>query len=192
MTTANQAVKRIILSASVVLGALTGYVQGGTLASFTDVATSNSNGFATGKVMLLRDGSGQTVVPAAFSLTDFIPGETRTTSAIAVTNEFGTVDLCYTITVDVTANTQSLASKLNFSIIANSINVYGPAALSAVTGTPLTFTSSDAGCAAGSRRVTAGGADSQVVFQLELPANADTSYQTGSTTVTLVFNAQNV
>lgn len=74
--------RRVLLSALVAVGALAGFVQGATLAVFTDPATSNANLFATGSVDIST--TPQTVLFSS-PQSNMIPGD-KVTAPLTVTN----------------------------------------------------------------------------------------------------------
>src|SRR4051794_34976353 len=86
---------RLLLGGVVLLGALTGLVDGGTVASYQSTGSSVSNVFAAGTVDVANSPTS-----ALLALTDMVPGETIT-APLAVTNS-GTLQLRYALASSVT------------------------------------------------------------------------------------------
>jgi len=81
--------KKIILSLSII-GAVTAIIVGGSVAYFSDTATSTSNSFHSGTLDLkLSDASGSTYsdsITGTFDVSDMAPGVTETTGTVRLKN----------------------------------------------------------------------------------------------------------
>lgn len=109
--------RRLILSAMVVLGALSGFLERGTLAYLNDAGTSTGNAFTTGTVDLTNN---QTTAVITFST--MIPGDQVTAPAtpLTVTNSPGgtgeALAFRYSVTSKVATGSNDLAKRLDLLI----------------------------------------------------------------------------
>lgn len=177
--------QRLLLTLALMLGAVSGFVRGGTFASFTDTASSASNQFSTGVVNIT------TPTTAQFSFSNIVPGE-KVTRAITVTND-GTLDLTYSVSSTLDSDPNGLGANVLKLAIKSGLSsaecttpnfdswtpLYGPDAL--LAGSNL-FTG---------RALTSSSPVEVLCFQIKLLATADpTTYQGKSTTVTFTFSGQ--
>ena len=178
---------RLILTCSLTLGALSGWVQSGTLAYFTSTATTTANQFSSGTIDISVPSS------AFITLTNMVPGD-RVTAQLTVTNG-GTLSLPYSISSSATnADTKNLRGQLTLTIKSDvddcsnaGFSSTGAAvyASGALLGTPLV-----ASGATPSGGLTSGGAD-VLCFQIALPLASGTGYAGAATNATFTFDARN-
>lgn len=189
---------RLILGAAVLLGALTGLVDNGTVAYFKSSATSTANAFSAGSVDIANSPSS-----ALLTVSGMVPGE-KIYAALTVTNS-GSLPLRYALASTVTnSDSKGLGAQLALSIAASASAsctstswdggtagtvVYGAAlplgtlgASRDLIGTPTAFPNSG-------RTLNAGTSES-LCFQVSLPSATSNAFQGASTTATFSFSAQ--
>lgn len=168
--------RRIIFTAALALGSLSGFIQGATVAYFTDSATSTANQFTTGTVQL-----GGVPTSAFITFSNLIPGDT-VTSSITVQKPSSSLPFTYSVSSAIPSQTNVLGDKLTLQIN-----------LSSCAGTTLYGSSGSAPLAATSLipgRSLVAGADNEVLcFKITLPSDAGSSYAGGTATASFTFSA---
>src|SRR5438067_10264598 len=101
--------RKLLLTGLLLIGALSGFVKGGTYAMYTATATSSANTFTSGTVTL---GAGLTV-PNSLTMTNLVPGD-ACDAQLNVTDS-GTLPLYYALSTS-TSGSASLASALQLTI----------------------------------------------------------------------------
>lgn len=142
---------RGLLALAAVFGVLSAQAGRGTLAYFTDTATSTGNIFTTGTVDLrLTDAAGDTNAENATASVSFLsnmkPGSTAT-APIQVINQVGTAGVPasealparYSVTSKVAAGSNDLAKRLDLFIGTRGINSSGTCNSTAVFGNPVDY-----------------------------------------------------
>jgi len=179
-------VRRLLLTGVLVVGALSGFVQGGTIAYFTSSATSAGNQFTAGTVNLAAGvATGDTL-----TVSNLVPGDSF--SARLTIHNGGNLDLRYAMTTSTTGSS-ALASALQLTIRTKTTNpcssldgavLYGPGNLNvAGIGNPAQ------GPQAGDRTLAAGTSE-DLCFAVSLPGSAPTSLQGTSTSATFTFASE--
>jgi predicted ribosomally synthesized peptide with SipW-like signal peptide len=179
--------RRAILAGMLILGALSGYVQGPTAAFFSDVATSTANTFSAGTIDITHNG-GSTLL----TLSAMKPGD-KVTAALQITNS-GTLALNYTIASTVSdADGLGLGGQLKLVVKAGGTCTEGAFESD---GTPLygTFaTPQPLGNVSGALTIIAGrslaSGSETLCFQGSLPSAAANSLQGATTTASLAISA---
>jgi spore coat-associated protein N len=187
---------RLLLGGVVLLGALTGLVDGGTVASFQSTGSSAPNAFAAGTVDVANSPAS-----ALMSLTNMMPGETIT-APLTVTNS-GSLQLRYALASTVTNSDgkgigaqltltakSGVASCTNSGFSASGTVLYGAAPLGelgsslSLIGTPNAFPNGG--------RTLSPAAGETLCLQVTLPAATGPGFQGATTTATFTFSAQQV
>ncbi|MBI4213538.1 MAG: hypothetical protein HY534_04445 [Chloroflexi bacterium] len=187
---------RAVLTGVLVLGALSGFIERGTFAYFTDSATSATNTFAAGTIDLENTPSS-----ALITFSNMIPGD-KVTTQLTISNE-GTLDMRYAVS-DTVTNTDSkgLGAQLTLTIkvdaTCDSDNfdsggtvVYGPDSPLGTLGSSRNIIGTPGSTPNGGRTVTSGGAD-VLCLQVKLPSSTGTSYAGASTTATFSISAESL
>jgi len=177
--------RHLLLTGILVVGVLSGFVEGRTAAYVTSSAYSTGNSFAAGSVTLAAGiANGDTL-----SVSDLVPGDSFV-AALDLQNE-GTLDLSYSMSTDVVAGA-ALANALSLTVRTRTAKpcseldgevLYGPGALSAGA-----FGQPGPSPQPGDRALAPGAAET-LCFQVELPADTNASLQGNRATVTFTFAA---
>jgi predicted ribosomally synthesized peptide with SipW-like signal peptide len=186
---------RLFLSGVVLLGALTGLIGDGTLASFRSTASASANSFTAGTVDIAH-------LPASALLTVsmMVPGETLT-APLSVTNS-GSLSLRYALSSTVTnPDGKGLGGHLTLTIKrsvtsctpaefgATGTVVYGPDSPLGTLGSSHNMIGTPGAFPNGGRLLNSGAHES-LCFQVKLAPTTATSYQGATTTATFDFAAQ--
>jgi len=178
--------RRILLTALLLIGALSGFVKGGTYAMYTSKPTSANNTFTSGTVTL----SAGLAPTNTLTMTNLVPGDSFVAQLDVKNN--GTLPLYYALTTGTTGSA-SLASALQLTIRTKTANpcasvdgtvLSGPGALSSgALGNVLQ------GFHAGDRSVAPAGTDS-LCFAVAFPAGSASSLAGTTTIATFTFSGQ--
>lgn len=177
--------RRLLLTGMLLVGALGGFVQGGTVAYLTGQAGSAGNRFVAGTVTLVAGIAGGDTL----SVSDLVPGD-RFVAGLELQNE-GTLELSYSMRTDVVAG-DALANALSLTIRTKTANpcssldgevLYGPDTVGGGA-----FGQSGPSPQHGNRALAAGAGET-LCFDVQLPPDADPSLQGTSATVTFTFAA---
>ena len=176
--------RRLLLTGVLLVGTLSGLVQGGTVATFTSSAASGSNQFTAGTLTL-----GVGLAAGTLTVSNLVPGE-QFTARLTVQNA-GSLDLRYAMTTSPPAGASALADTLELTVRTSTdqcstftSTLYGPAPLGgAAFGDPAR------GQQAGDRTL-ASGASEDLCFTVALPPDADAALQGASVTATFTFSAE--
>lgn len=188
---------RFLLATLLLLGALTGLVEGGTVAYFRSAATSSGSAFTAGVIDIANSPTS-----ALMTFNDLVPGE-AVTAPLTVSNS-GTLSLRYALTSSVTnTDAKGLGAQLDLTVkvgvntcttagfASSGSVVYGPdGALGAIgstlniIGTPSTYPNGG--------RTVAPSASEVLCFQVTLPASTGAGFQSATTTTTFGFTAQQI
>lgn len=187
---------RLLLATVLVVGALSGFVQGGTVAHYTSAVESTGNRFTAGTVTLSTSKTSTMI-----TLSNILPGD-RVTMPLTVSNA-GNLDLRYALSSTVTnADSKALGAQLqltlksgvttctNAGFSADGSVLYGSAALGNTSGA-LNLIGNPSAFPNGGRSLTAGN-NEVLCFQVSLPSGTGTGFQGASTTVTFTFLGQQV
>jgi predicted ribosomally synthesized peptide with SipW-like signal peptide len=178
--------RKLLLTGLLVIGALSGFVKGGTYAMYTSTPTSANNTFTSGTVTI---GAGLTV-PNTLTMTNLVPGDSFVAQLDVKNN--GTLPLYDALTTSTTGSA-SLASTLQLTIRTKTTNpcssLDGTVLSSAGALSSAAFGSSAQGFHAGDRSVASGGTDS-LCFAVSFPAGSASALAGTTTTATFNFNAQ--
>lgn len=184
---------RLILTAVLAFGVISGYAQGPTLAFFTDTATSAANTFSTGTVDVSNSPT-----TALIALSSMAPGDS-VTQPLTIANG-GTLQLSYAIASTVTnVDTKGLGAALTLTIKTGvtctgagfgtgGSTVYATAALGNL-GSSRNIVGTGGSNPNGGRTVSAG-ANEVLCFQIALPTTAATTLQGASTEATFTITAE--
>jgi spore coat-associated protein N len=178
--------RRVVLTALITLGVLSGLVWGSTVAYFTSSATITGNSFTSGSVTLAAGvTAGDTL-----AVSNLVPGDSFITT-LSVQNA-GTLALRYAMTT-VTSGEALLASTLRLTIRTKTSNpcasedglvLFGPSSFNlGALGDPAQ------GAQVGDRAL-APGTGEILCFRVELPATATAALQGKSVTSTFSFLAE--
>lgn len=180
--------RRLLLTGVLVVGVLSGTVQGGTVAYFTGAAASTGNQFTVGTLVVAAG----IAVGDTLTVSNLVPGESFT--ALLDVQNSGTLDLRYAMTTT-TSGDASLASALQLTIRTKTNSpcssldgavLYGPGSLGAAAiGDPAH------GAQPGDRTLPPGGGEG-LCFQVQLPSSASATLQGASVTATFTFLAEQV
>ena len=187
---------RLMLGAVVLLGALTGLVDNGTVASFQSLGTASANVFSTGTVDIANAPSS-----ALMSVSHMVPGE-KVYATLTVTNS-GTLPLRYAVASTVTnTDAKGLGPQLDLTIayapaacsdagFATSIGsvLYGQASPLGSLGGALNLVGTPSAYPNGGRTLSAASSET-LCFQVALPSDTSSAYQGATTTATFTFSAQ--
>ena len=187
--------RRLLLIGILAVGALSGLVQGETLASFRGTANDTANTFNTRTVNIASSPTS-----AFITLSGMVPGETIT-APLTVTNS-GTMQMAYAISTTVTnADSKAIGAQLDLTIkhgvaactsagfSASGTVIYGADGPLGAIGSSLNLIGNPASYPNGGRTLAAG-ANEVLCFQVKLPATSGTAFQNASTTATFAFAAQ--
>jgi predicted ribosomally synthesized peptide with SipW-like signal peptide len=178
--------RRLILTALLLIGALSGFVKGGTYAMYTSKPTSANNTFTSGTVTL----SAGLAPTNTLTMTNLVPGDSFVAQLDVQNN--GTLPLYYALTTGTTGSAP-LASALQLTIRTKTANpctsldgtiLSGPGALSSAT-----FGSLLQGFQTGDRSVATAGTDS-LCFAVSFPAGSASALAGKTTHATVTFNGQ--
>lgn len=178
--------RRLLLAGLVLVGALSGFVERGTVAYFTSSATSAGHQFSAGTLVLVAGvASGDTL-----SVGNLVPGD-GITARLTLRNG-GNLHLRYAMTTS-TSGDATLAGTLQLTVRTKTANpcasqdgsvLYGPAGLAgAAIGNPAQ------GAQAGDRELAAG-ASEDLCFTVQLPADASAGLQGRSVSAIFTFSAE--
>lgn len=179
---------RLLLTAVMIVGVMSGFVEGGTTAYFTS-AVSTSSQFIAGTVELT-----QAVTSGDFAISNLTPGDTVTVE-VEVENT-GDLTMRYAMTVPTTA---AAGANLTFFNALDAI-VWAEASsgnCGAVPGTTLhngslaqaSFGLTPAGSGSNVNRLLAPGASEFLCFQITLPETEGIAHQGASASVTYTLKA---
>ncbi|MBI4492969.1 MAG: hypothetical protein HY690_09270 [Chloroflexi bacterium] len=177
--------RRLLLTGILVVGVLSGFVEGGTVAYFTSAATSAGNQFTAGTLTLAAG-----IASGTLTVSNVVPGDSFT-AQLTIQNG-GNLDLRYAMASD-TVGDADLKSALQLTVRTKTANpcssldgsvLYGPGNLDAAA-----FGSTAQGAQAGDRELAAG-ASEDLCFAVQLPSSASTTLQGKSVTVTFTFAAE--
>jgi spore coat-associated protein N len=181
-------VRRLLLTSVLVVGALSGFVRGGTQAYLTAPVSSAGNQFTAGNVKL----DAGIAVGDTLTMSNLVPGDSFT-ARLTIQNS-GDLDMRYAMTT-AAIGSAALTGTLTVAIRLKTGNpcssqdgtlLYGPAALDvAAIGDPAH------GNQSGDRVVTAG-ATEDLCFSVVLPASATSALEEMSGTATFAFSAEQV
>lgn len=189
--------RRLLLSGVMVVGVLSGFVQGGTVAYFTSSATSAGNQFTAGTLVISEAPS-----LALLNVSNLVPGDSF--GAPLTVSNAGSLTLRYAVT-SAADNTdgKGLRSALGLTIwtdvsaanctaknYTGGTSVYGPGALGDDTGLSLIGNPAQ-GQHAGDRAM-APSTDEVLCFAVQLPSGTSTALQGASTSATFSFSAEQV
>lgn len=184
---------RLILTAVLAFGVISGYQQGPTLAFFTDTTASTANTFSTGTIDI-----SSSPTSALISLSTIIPGD-KVTQPLTVTNG-PSLQLRYAMSSSVTnADSKGLGAELTLTIKTGvtctnagfgtgGSTVYATAALGNlgssrnIIGTP--------GSTPNGGRTLNTSSNEVLCFQIALPATASTAFQGATTTATFTISGE--
>ena len=175
-------IRRLFLTCVLIIGALAGFVEGGTVAYFTTPANSSGNQFTTGTVTL--DASLPVSENFSTKATNLVPGDSFSVSLTIVNT--GNLSLLYSMTASAPG---SLGSELQLTVRTNSCassgtTIFGPVGLSSGA-----FGSSALGAQTGDRSLGAGASES-LCFTISLPSSSTLSGS--SVAATFTFTAEQV
>ncbi|MCC7372262.1 MAG: hypothetical protein IT306_27860 [Chloroflexi bacterium] len=188
---------RLLLATVLLLGALTGLVEGGTVAYFRGAATSTGSAFTAGTIDIANSPTS-----ALLTFSDLVPGES-VTAPLTVSNS-GTLSLRYALAATVTNDDgKGLGAQLylavksgvttctNAGFSGSGTSVYGGGGSSPlgavgssldIVGTPSSFPNGG--------RTVAASAGEVLCFQVTLPAGTGSGFQGATTTASFSFTAQ--
>lgn len=187
---------RFVLAGALLVGVLSGYVDGGTLANFTGGAVSTQNQFTAGTVDIAHS-------PATtlLSASGMLPG-TKVTAPLTVTNQ-GSLDLRYALSSSVTnADGKGLGHQLLLTIKSGVSDcstagfggsgsvVYGPDQPLGDLGSARNLIGDPSVSPNGGRTVTTATHSEVLCFQVTLPSGTPNSYENASTTASFNFSAE--
>ncbi len=187
---------RFILGVVVLLGALTGLVDHGTVAYYQSAGTATANVFTTGTVDIANSPAS-----ALLSVVDLVPGE-KVYAELTVTNS-GTLPLRYALASTVTnPDGKGLGAELDLTVayapaacsdagFASSMGtvLYGTALPLGALGSSLNLIGTPTAFPSGGRTLSAA-SNETLCFQVSLPGATNSSYQGAATTATFTFSAQ--
>lgn len=186
--------QRLLLACVLIVGALSGFVQGGTYASFTSAAQSTGNQFTAGTLTL-----GAGITTGTLTVSNLVPGDSFT-ARLSVQNS-GSLTLRYAMTTSISGSS-SLGSALQLAIrtdadkdgscstsSAGDETLYSTAALSSAA-----FGDPSQGAQTGDRELTPSGSTSSedLCFTVQLPSNTSTTLAGTNVTATFTFSAEQV
>ena len=187
-------IRQLLLFGILAVGALSGLVQGETLASLQSTATDTANTFSSQTVDIASSPSS-----AFITLSGMVPGET-VTAPLTITNS-GTMQLRYAISSTVTnADSKAIGAQLDLTIKhgvttctnagfgATGTVIYGPDGPLGAIGSTLNLVGTPASFPNGGRTLAAS-ANEVLCFQVSLPSGATTG-QGVSTTATVDLIAE--
>jgi predicted ribosomally synthesized peptide with SipW-like signal peptide len=175
----------LTLAGLLVIGALSGLVQGGTFASYNNSARSTANAFVSGTLLLTAG-----IATGQLAVSNLVPGDSFT-AGVNVQNG-GTLGIIYALTTSVSGSA-ALANSLQLTIRTKTANpcasqdgtvLYGPGNLSAAA-----FGSVAKGLQIGDRQLAAGAGET-LCFTAQLPSNASTTLQGNTSIATFTFYGQ--
>lgn len=189
-------VLRLLVLLAILWAAVAQLLQGqGTLALFTDVASSTGNTFITAEVTL-----GDAPTSAAITFSNLLPSD-KVTDDIVVSNS-GTITLRYALEGTATnADSKDLRAQLDLTIKVgvttcttagfdtDGTEVYGTDLPLGSAGTTQFFGDKATGSDSGDRTVAASGSET-LCFQITLPSSTGTAYENATTTATFTFYAE--
>jgi hypothetical protein len=180
--------RRPLLATILVASTLSGFVHGGTVASFTGTRANGGDQFTAGTVLL---GAG-VATGDSLSATNLVPGDSFT-ARLTVQNS-GTLTLRYAMATS-TSGSAALAGALQVTVRTKTTNpcasldgaaLYGPGSLNAAAfGSPAT------GAQPGDRTLGPN-ASEDICFTVTLPAGASATLQETNSTATVTFTAEQV
>ncbi len=170
--------RRLLLTCLLVVGALSGSVERGTVAYFTSAASSTGNQFTAGTLQIQ---SGMTT--GALSIANLVPGD-GFNAQLNIQNA-GTLELRYSMSSS-TSGSSALASALTVTV-----STCGPSPTILYSG-PLNsaaFGNPAYGQQPGDRTLVAG-ASEPLCFTVGLPSGTSSTVQGSSTMATFTFTAE--
>ena len=187
-------IRQLFLVGILAVGALSGLVEGDTVAYFQSTATAKSNSFNAKTVDIASSPSS-----AFVTLGGMVPGET-VTAPLTITNS-GTLQMRYAVASTVTDDGKGIGAQLDLTIKQGVTNcttagfgatgtvIYGADGPLGAIGSSLNLIGNPASFPNGGRTLAAS-ANEVLCFQVKLPAASGTTYQGATTTATFAFNAQ--